>query len=458
AVGEIREAVAAGAVYQVNLTFRLRGRLEGQPLGLYRRLRGAQGSGDAAYVRAGGRAVVSASPELFLLRRGDRVTTRPMKGTARRGRWPVEDEAARRLLAASEKDRAENVMIADLLRNDLGRVAATGSVHAGPLLEVERLRTVWQLTSTVSARLRPGVDLADLLSATFPCGSVTGAPKVAAMAIVARLERSPRGAYCGAVGAIAPGGDCCFNVAIRTAEVDLSTGAVAYGTGGGITWDSDPAAEWEEALAKARVLEADPELPTLLETMRLEGGRVALLEGHLARLAGSAGYHGTPLDLPAVRARIGAERGDARLRLTVDPAGTIAIGRAPLPPTAGAPVMVALSVEPVDRRDPALFHKTTRRGPYERRRAPRPDVFDVLLLNREGEVTEGTFTSVVADIDGERVTPPLDAGLLPGVFRASLLARGEVRERRLLPSDLSRARRLWVVNALRGWMEARLVP
>jgi len=458
AVREIREAVAAGAVYQVNFTFRMRGRLEGDPLALYRRLRGAQGSGEAAYVRAGGRAIVSASPELFLARRGDTVVTRPMKGTARRGRWPAEDEEARRHLAASEKDRAENVMIADLLRNDLGRVAATGSVRAGPLLEVERLRTVWQLTSTVSARLRPGVDLADLFAATFPCGSVTGAPKVAAMALVARLERSPRGAYCGAVGFIAPGGDCCFNVAIRTAEVDLSTGAVAYGTGGGITWDSDPAAEWEEALAKSRVLEADPGLPTLLETMRLEEGRVALLDGHLARLSGSAGYHGIPLDVAAVRARIGAEPGDARLRLLVDPAGAVALTRAPLPPAPAGPVVVALSAEPVDRRDPALFHKTTRREPYDRRRERRPDAFDVLLLNREGEVTEGTFTNVVADLDGERVTPPLDAGLLPGVFRADLLARGEVREQRLLPSDLSRARRLWVVNALRGWIEARLVP
>ena len=349
-------------------------------------------------------------------------------------------------------------MIADLLRNDLGRVAVVGSVEAGPLLEVERLRTVWQLTSTVSARLRPGADLALLFGATFPCGSVTGAPKVAAMRLVAGLERSPRGVYCGAVGAIAPGGDACFNVAIRTAEVDLATGAALYGTGGGITWDSDPAAEWDEALAKTRILESEPGLPTLLETMRLEGGRVGLLDGHLARLSGSARHHGIPLDLEAVRKRIETETGDARLRLLVSPAGEATVERAPLPEPAPGPVPVAFSVEPVDRRDPALFHKTTRRAPYERRRAERPDAFDVLLLNREGEVTEGTFTNLVAEIDGERLTPPLDAGLLPGVFRERLLARGEVREGRLHPGDLARARRLWVVNALRGWIEARLVP
>ena len=381
-----------------------------------------------------------------------------MKGTARRGRFPEEDEQARLGLAASEKDRAENVMIADLLRNDLGRVATTGSVEAGPLLEVERLRTVWQLTSTISARLRPGTDLADLFGAAFPCGSVTGAPKVAAMRLAAELERSPRGAYCGAVGAIAPGGDACFNVGIRTAEVDLASGSATYGTGGGITWDSDPAAEWDEALAKTRILETEPGLPTLLETMRLEGGRVALLDGHLARLSGSAGYHGLPVDVAALRLRIEAEAGDARLRLLLDPSGAVRLERAPLPAPVAGPVPVAVSTEPVDRRDPALFHKTTRRAPYERRRAGRPDAFDVLLLNREGEVTEGTFTNVVAEVGGERLTPPLDAGLLPGVFRAGLLARGEVRERRLLPGDLSRARRLWLVNALRGWIEARLVP
>ena len=458
AVESIRQGVAAGAVYQVNFTFRLAGRLEGDPLDLYRRLRGAQGSGDTAYVRTGSRAIVSASPELFLLRQGDRVTSRPMKGTARRGRFLAEDERVRLALAASEKDRAENVMIADLLRNDLGRVAVTGSVTAGPLLDVERLRTVWQLTSTVSARLRRGADLADLFAATFPCGSITGAPKVAAMRLAADLERSPRGVYCGAVGAIAPGGDACFNVAIRTAEVDLATGSTTYGTGGGITWDSDPSAEWDEALAKTRVLETTPGAPTLLETMRLEAGRVALLEGHLARLDGSARYHAIPVDLAAVRERIGAEQGDARLRLLLDPAGEVVLERTPLPAPLAGPVAVALSDDPVDRNDVSLFHKTTRREPYDRRRATRPHAFDVLLVNREGEVTEGTFTNVVVDLDGERVTPPLDAGLLPGVFRAGLLSRGEVRERTLLPGDLVRARRIWLVNALRGWIEARVVP
>jgi para-aminobenzoate synthetase/4-amino-4-deoxychorismate lyase len=310
-VAEIREAIAAGAVYQVNFTLRLQGRVEGDPVSLYRRLRAAQGGGDTAFLRTGDRAIVSASPELFLLRRGDRVTSRPMKGTARRGRWPEEDDAARERLACSGKDRAENVMIADLLRNDLGRVAATGSVQADRLFDVEQFRTVWQLTSTVSGRVRPGAGLAELFAATFPCGSVTGAPKIAAMKLIAALERAPRGAYCGAVGTVRPGGDCCFNVAIRTVEVDLATGAATYGTGGGITWGSGPAAEWDEAVAKASVLDLDPAMPTMLETMRLEGGQVTLLDGHLARLAGSARYHAIPFDAAAVRARVGLEEGAA---------------------------------------------------------------------------------------------------------------------------------------------------
>jgi para-aminobenzoate synthetase/4-amino-4-deoxychorismate lyase len=347
-------------------------------------------------------------------------------------------------------------MIADLLRNDLGRVAATGSVRATALFEAHRLRTVWQLTSTVEARLRAGAGLADLLAATFPCGSVTGAPKASAMGLIAALERSPRGAYCGAVGAVAPGGDAVFNVAIRTVEVDLATGAARYGTGGGITWGSDPAAEWDEALAKAAVLDADPARPTLLETMRLEGGRVALLEGHLARLAGSAEWLGVPLDLARARALVEAEAGDARLRLLVAPDGTPALERHPLPAPLDGPARVAFAAEPVDGRDPALFHKTTRRGPYESRKAARPDCFDVILVNRAGRVTETTIGNLVLDLGGERITPPLEDGLLPGVFRASLLARGEVRERPVTPDDVRRARAAWLVNALRGQVPIRL--
>jgi para-aminobenzoate synthetase/4-amino-4-deoxychorismate lyase len=456
-VERLRRAIAAGTAYQVNLTLQLRGRLEGEPLALYRRLRAAQGGGQTAFLRAGGRAIVSASPELFLLRTGDLVRTRPMKGTARRGRWSGEDEAAALALAASEKDRAENVMIADLLRNDLGRVAETGRVRVASLFEVERFRTVWQLTSTVEARLAPGTDLAALLAATFPCGSVTGAPKRSAMRLIAAEEPLARGVYCGAVGAVAPGGDHCFSVAIRTVEVDLASGAATYGTGGGITFASDPGAEWDEALAKAAVLDADPTVPTLLETMRLEGGRVALLDGHLARLAGSARYHGIPLDVAGARALVEAEGGAARLRLHLHPDGRPRLERAPLPAPLDGPALLAFASAPVSRHDRALFHKTTDRARYDGRRAERPDCFDVILRNEDGQPTETTIGNLVAEVGGERVTPPLEAGLLPGVFREDLLRRGEVRARPLTRGEVERAPRLWLVNALRGWVAARLV-
>ena len=456
-VERLRAAIGAGTAYQVNLTLRLQGRLEGEPLDLYRRLRGAQGGGQTVYLRAGDRAVVSASPELFLLRVGSSLTARPMKGTARRGRWSEEDEAAAEALAASPKERAENVMIADLLRNDLGRVAEIGSVRASALFAPERYRTVWQLTSTVEARVAPAVTLDDLFAAAFPCGSVTGAPKASAMKLIAAEEGSPRGVYCGAAGLVAPGGDCAFNVAIRTAEVTLSTGAARYGAGGGITWGSSASAEWDELLAKAAVLDLDPSRPTLLETMRLEAGRVALLDRHLARLAGSARYHSTPVDLPELRALVERERGDGRLRLLLPCDGPPRLERAALPAAPAGPVRVALSGEPTSSRDPARFHKTADRAFYDGRRAARPDCFDVILVNEHGAPAESTVANLAVELDGALWTPPLGAGLLPGVLRAELLASGQLGERPLTVADLRRAPRLWLINALRGRVEARLV-
>jgi para-aminobenzoate synthetase/4-amino-4-deoxychorismate lyase len=463
AVERIRARIARGDVYQVNHTLRLRGPFRGDPLALYRRLRAAQGGGLGALVHLGDRAVVSASPELFLERRGDRIRARPMKGTAPRGRWAEEDDALAAALAASEKERAENVMIVDLVRNDLGRVAVPGSVRVAALLTPERYRTVHQLTSTVEAALRPGTGLADVLAATFPCGSITGAPKAMASAIIAEEEDAPRGVYCGAIGWVAPGGDAAFSVAIRTVELDLAAGIAEAGVGGGITWGSDPAREWDEALAKGAFLAADPAPFELLETLRLEGGAFPLRERHLARLRASARHLGFALDAGAVEAALRREARAAagaprRVRLLVAADGTARTEAAPLPPAGEGPRPVALAARRVSRRDPALFHKTTRRAPYDAARAERPDVFDVLLANEEDEVTEFTIGNVVLDLDGARVTPPRDAGLLAGVQRGVLLDRGELVERPVRVADLARARGLWLVNALRGSVPVRLVP
>ncbi len=462
-VGRIRERIARGDVYQVNHTFRLRGPFQGDPLALYRRLRAAQGGGLGALVHLGARAVVSATPELFLERRGDLVRTRPMKGTARRGRFEEEDAAAAAALASSQKERAENVMIADLLRNDLGRVARVGTVQVARLLEVERYRTVLQLTSTIEARIRPGIGVVGLLAATFPCGSVTGAPKAMATRVIAEEERSPRGAYCGAIGVVAPGGDAAFAVAIRTVELDLAAGEAVAGVGGGITWGSSPGAEYDEALAKGAFL-SEPVAPfELVETLRLEAGGYPLLARHLARLASSARHLGFRLDGGAVEAALGGEEAAAegtprRVRLHVARGGEVRTESAPLPPAAEGPLPVALARSRVSRRDPALFHKTTRREPYDAARRERPDAFDVLLANEEGELTEFTIGNVVLEIGGERVTPQREAGLLAGVMRAELLSRGEVRERPVRAAELGRASRLWLVNAVRGWVPVRLLP
>ncbi len=459
----IRAALGRGDAYQVNLSLRIRGRFEGDPAALYRRLHSAQGGCRSAFFQLDRRAIVSASPELFFERRADRLTVRPMKGTARRGRFAEEDERIAAALAASEKERAENVMITDLMRNDVGRVAAVGSVKVSALCAVERYRTVHQMTSTVEARLRPRTTLEDVFGALFPCGSVTGAPKPSAMSIIAAEERSARGPYCGAAGLIAPGGDAAFNVAIRTLDLDLETGQATYGAGGGITWLSSAEAEWEEVLAKAKVLEAPGGAFELLETMRLEGGACALLPRHLERLGRSARHLGFPFDATAVRAAFEREaatlrRGGHRLRLHLDETGNVRFEAAALPPAATEPLPVALAGAPVSREDWRLFHKTTRREVYEERRRQRPDAFDVLLRNEEGEPTELTIGNLVVEVEGERLTPPREAGLLAGVFRGELLARGEIRETPLRMEHLRGARRLWLVNALRGWVPIRLLP
>jgi para-aminobenzoate synthetase/4-amino-4-deoxychorismate lyase len=461
ALATVRRALRDGVAYQVNLTLRLRGRFRGDPLGLYRRLRAAQGECLGACLLLGRRAIVSASPELFFTRLGSRVTVRPMKGTARRGRFPAEDDAAAAALAASPKERAGNLMVVDLLRSDLGRVARTGTVKATRLLEVERHPTVLQLTSTVEAGLRRGAGLDDLFAAAFPSGSVTGAPKSSATGLIAGLEESPRGPYCGAIGVVRPGGDATFSVAIRTVDLDLVRGTAAYGTGGGITWDSDPAAEWDEVLAKAEVLAAPAEPFRLLETLRCERGVLARRDLHLERLAASAAALGFAFDRRAVERALDARtrepaRGARRLRLLLAPGGEVEVEAAPAPPPNAGPLPVALARAPVSRLDRSLFHKTTRRRVYEERRGERPDAFDVLLVNEEGELTEFTIGNLAVERGGELLTPPLDCGLLPGTLRRELLERGRLREAVLRPPDLRRARRIWLLNSLRGMVPVEL--
>jgi para-aminobenzoate synthetase/4-amino-4-deoxychorismate lyase len=460
-VEAVREAIARGDTYQVNYTLRLRARFEGDDFAFYERLLAAQRTRFGAYINAGRFRVLSASPELFFRRTGHRVETRPMKGTAARGRWKEEDEAAAARLVASEKERAENLMIVDLLRNDLGRVAETGAVKVEELFRVERYPTVLQMTSTVAAKLREGVTLDELFAALFPCGSVTGAPKVSTTRFIAALEDSPRGVYCGAVGFVAPGGDAAFNVAIRTVVIDSETGEAVYGTGGGVTWDSTPGGEYAEALQKTKLLTEDAPDFELLETMRLDESGYRLLEEHLARLGASAEYFDIPVNLDGVRAalaRHAESHADVprRLRLLVSAEGLARVESQPLDELPHGPLRVALALTPLNKSDRFLCHKTTRRGQYEARRAEVQDVFDVLLWNEQGELTEFTNGNVVVELEGKRWTPPRECGLLGGTFRAVLLRAGEVEERVLTKEDLARAARVWFVNGVRGWVEVSL--
>ncbi|MGZ4150529.1 MAG: chorismate-binding protein, partial [Actinomycetota bacterium] len=465
AIARIREHIAAGDTYQVNHTLRLRAVLRGDPRGLYRDLCYAQRGRYGALLSLGRYRICSASPELFFRIDGDRIITRPMKGTARRGRWLAEDEELRARLQGSVKDRAENAMIVDLLRNDLGRVAR--DVRWSDVFEAERFETVWQLTSTVEATLRAGAGLADVFAALFPCGSVTGAPKVSTMGIVAALEDSPRGVYCGTVGYLAPSGApgprARFNVAIRTVAYDAETGAAEYGVGGGITWDSRADAEYDETIAKARVLTARRPEFRLLETLLHEpGSGYARLPQHLVRLADSAAYFGFVFDHDAVREALDREAGrfttrPARVRLLLDRRGSVETGSAPLATPAG-PVRLAVDpAHPVDPSDPLLFHKTTLRERYDDAAARFPDADDVILVNVRGEATETTVANLAARIGGAWWTPPLHAGLLPGCERAALLADGTLRERSLRVEELRAAEELAVLNSVRGMRPAVLL-
>ncbi len=467
AIAAIREHIAAGDTYQVNHTLRLRSRIAGDERGLYRDLCYAQRGACAAYLNLGRYRVLSASPELFFERRAGRITTRPMKGTAPRGRWSAEDEAIATRLRGSVKDRAENAMIVDLLRNDLGRVAIPGSVRWSDVFELERYETVWQLTSTVSASLRPRTTLLDVFRALFPCGSVTGTPKARTMQIIAGMEDSPRGVYCGAVGYLAPAGSglpaARFNVPIRTVVLDTQTATAEYGVGGGITWDSRAEGEYDETVAKARVLTSRRPRFALYETLRHDpAGGFLHLDRHLARLRGSAAYFGFDVDEAAVMEAVRREaarfpHAAARIRVALDRRGRVETGGVALPTYPDVVRAAVDTAEPVDPDDPMLFHKTSLRRRYDDARDRHPGVDDVLLTNMRGEVTESTIANVAVRRSGRWYTPPLGSGLLPGVGREVALEHRLVEEGAVSVEDLWSAEDVALLSDLRGWRRVQLL-
>ncbi|ABB33225.1 para-aminobenzoate synthase, subunit I [Geobacter metallireducens RCH3] len=462
AVERTKEYIAAGDTYQVNFTFSQRFAFTGNPAAYFGDLCRAQNAPFCAHLDTGRFQILSASPELFFELRHGVLTCRPMKGTATRGRWRSEDEQIKARLAESEKERAENLMITDLLRNDLGMVAKTGSVQVDGLFAVETLETVHQMTSTITARQREGVDLPELFRALFPCGSVTGAPKKRSMEIIRELEDSPRGVYTGCIGHVSPGGEMTFSVAIRTVVVDTETGRGELGIGSGVTIGSQAEDEYQECLAKARFArERMPDFQ-LVETMLHEEDKGCfLLDRHLARLFRSAAYFGFTVRLGTITMvlahRTGSLEGKHKVRLLLNRRGAFTIETEPLPPTEGVETMITcFASEAVESADPFLYHKTTHRPLYMRERERHPDCDDVIFVNERGEVTEATTANVVARIGGTLVTPPLPCGLLPGTFREEILALGQVRERVITREELEGAEDIYLVNSVRQWRWARL--
>jgi para-aminobenzoate synthetase/4-amino-4-deoxychorismate lyase len=455
-LARLRQLIAEGETYQANYTLPFTCDFRGDDQAWFADLARRQGAGFCAWLDLGRHRVLSLSPELFFSVRQGEVLARPMKGTALRGATPLEDAARRAALASSPKDRAENVMIVDLLRNDLGRVAIPGGVEVPELFRVEAYPTVFQLTSDVRAQLRPDVGLWELLAALFPCGSITGAPKVATMRLLREVEPHPRGLYCGAIGVLEPGARRMrFSVPIRTILLEVASGRACFGVGGGVTWDSTAQGEYAECQAKMRFLE-EPD-SSLLESLLLQNGRYPFLRGHLERLGRSAVALGYALDLATVREALLAlaldrPEGRFKVRLLVDRAGQVHAEAAPISRNREVLPLGLCRALPVHSQDASLRHKTTRRARYEAALAACPGCFDALLLNERGEVTEATRANLVLLLDAELVTPPLESGLLPGVFRAMLLAHGRLRERVLTPQDVLRAQRVWLVNSVRGWM------
>jgi para-aminobenzoate synthetase / 4-amino-4-deoxychorismate lyase len=451
--------IAAGDIYQANLSFRASVSVHGHPLALYARLRAAAGAGWGGIVHDGRDWILSFSPELFFTLADAHVTARPMKGTRPRHGDVLADRAAALALAEAAKDRAENLMIVDLLRNDLSRVAVPGSVAVPTLFAVETYPTVHQMVSQVDARLAPGKDAIDLLAALFPCGSVTGAPKLRAMEIISEVEPDRRGIYTGSVGVIAPNGRAAFNVAIRTLVMEEGSGEARIGLGSAVVADSTAAAEWAECLAKGAFVTAANRPFDLLETMRFDpDDGIVNLEAHIARLKASAQAFDFAFDRHEIRNELHAATfrltDPARVRLRVGPSGSIAIAVDALPPPLPEPVSVRVVPLPVDADDFRLRHKTSDRAFYDDARAAAGS-FEILFVRPDGQLTEGSFTNLFVPQGGRLLTPPLDAGLLPGIHRGTLIERGEAIEAPLTVADLCHG--FFVANDLRGMMRGRLI-
>lgn len=463
----VKGYIAAGDIYQLNLTLKAHFRIEGCAIALYRDLRRKQPVAYGALMRFEDRTILSHSPELFLEIEDEKILTRPMKGTAPRGLTAHRDDAMRAWLARDEKSRAENLMIVDLMRNDLARLAKPASVRVTDLFSVETYATLHQMTSGVEGRIGAGAGLEDILRAIFPAGSITGAPKVRAMEIIGELEQEPRGVYTGAVGMLAPGGDARFNVAIRTLVID-NAGYGEIGIGSGVVADSNIDAEYDECLLKMRFLTDPVREFELIETLRFDAGiGYYLLDRHLERLRASAAYFGYPVDIARIQAALdevadACGEGSLRVRLLLARDGAPSVTSVEISPAApDAAMRYMLSGQVADSGNVFLYHKTTIREFYDdehARLSKAHGVDEVIFVNERGELTEGSRTNIFVERDGILLTPPVSSGLLSGTLRAELLQSGKAREEILTPRDLESTAAVFLGNSVRGLLPAVAIP
>jgi para-aminobenzoate synthetase/4-amino-4-deoxychorismate lyase len=454
AISRIKHYIEAGDTYQVNFTVRLQSPFKGDPWLYFTELVRMQDASYCAFVNTTEWIICSASPELFFQLDGDELISRPMKGTAARGMVLNDDLQKAEWLHHSEKNRAENVMIVDMVRNDMGRIADIGSVEVTCLYEIEKYPTLWQMTSTV--RAKTGAGLGGIMQALFPPASITGAPKPRTMEIIAELEQTPRRIYTGSVGFMGPDRKAQFNVAIRTVLIDKATGQAEYGVGGGIVWDSVDKMEFEECQTKARIItQRVPDFSLLESILWTPEQGYFLLPFHLARLLDSAAYFSFSADRDAIRENLDSlartlPQTAHKIRLLLARDGGITLESEVLATTPDAgPLPVSLAPFPVDSANPFLFHKTTNRVVYEQALAACPGYADVILWNEKGEVTESSIANIVVELEGKLYTPPIRCGLLPGTYRAYLLEQGKIKERVIQKEDFFRSPHIYLVNSVR---------
>ena len=457
---KIKEEIKKGNTYQVNYTLRLQSQFCGDDYAFYRQLAKAQNSNYSAYLNTGKYRILSASPELFFHWKDHIISTRPMKGTVKRGLHKDEDLAQAKWLANSMKNRAENVMIVDLLRNDVSVIAEQGSVHVPALFEIEKYPTVWQMTSTVKAKTSSKTSVIDIFKALFPCGSITGAPKIKTTKIITDVEAAPREVYCGAMGYITPNREAIFNVPIRTVWIDSETGQAEYGAGGGITWDSELTDEYEETLLKAKLLTVVRPDFQLLESFRLEDGEYYLFENHLERLLQATEYFSFSILETDIKNKLfqfakNHSSGLYKVRLVVSDSEAIEVSGQMINEMTD-PVSIKLAQSPIATNQPFVYFKTTNRTVYEAFQKQYKDYFDVLLWNERGEITEFTNGNIVVKLNGKLYTPPVTCGLLAGTFRRELLDQQEIEEKVITKAELMKAEEVWFINSVRKWLKVKL--